>query len=59
MQYREYINTQFLSSNWTGEIPMPPRRNFRTDKKALEQDSNNVGRSILSGVKKVKKCLVK
>ena len=59
MEYREYINNQFLSSNWIGAIPMPPRRDFRSDKKELAQDRRNVGKSILFGVNKVRKCLAK
>lgn len=59
MDFRTYIDHQFLASNWLGEIPMPPRGNFRTDKKALEQDCRNVGKSIQSGIKKVRKYLAK
>ena len=59
MEYKEYLNNRFLSSNWIGAIPMPPKRDFKTDRKALDQDCRNVGKSILSGVNRVRKCLEK
>ena len=47
MRYEERLN-RWLSSNWIGDIPMPTKRDFGADKKALAQDCHNVGKSVSS-----------